>query len=130
RHVMPRVVDRLASAVAAAMFCDDAPILADDDPISVGVDLDRSTDRTGVHRVFVVVEADQAGLRYRGRQCVEAIEATAIRDELWPLLLERLPHRPIWTLRMGMRLRVGDTLVHQPGVQFVVALHPQPGGEE
>ncbi len=29
---MPRVLDRLAMAVAAAMFGDDAPILADDDP--------------------------------------------------------------------------------------------------
>jgi hypothetical protein len=31
------------------MFCDDAPVLADDDPIGVGMDLDWPTDRAGVH---------------------------------------------------------------------------------
>src|SRR6478609_2244909 len=33
RHVMPWIVNRLAPAIAAAMLCDDAPVLADDDPI-------------------------------------------------------------------------------------------------
>ena len=73
RHVVPRVVDRLAAAVAAAMLGDDASVLADHDPGGIGVDLDRAPDRTGVHRVFVVVEADQAGLRDRCRQCMEPI---------------------------------------------------------
>ena len=58
------------------------------------------------------------------------IEATAIRDEFWPLLLERLPHHPIRTLWMGICPGAGDASLHQPGVQFVVALRPQPRGEE
>jgi hypothetical protein len=61
-------------AVAAAMFGDDVPILGDDDPngprvgpqarprTGSGVDLDRPAERTGVHRVFVVVEANEAGV--------------------------------------------------------------------
>ena len=36
----------------------------------------------------------------------------------------------IGLLGMGMRLGVGDALVHQPGVQLVVALDPKPRREE
>ena len=61
---------------------------------------------------------------------MEAIEATTIGDKLRPLLLEHLPHRLIRPLRMGMRLGVGDALVHQPGVQLIVGLDPKPRGEE
>ena len=93
------------------MFGDDAPILADDDAIGVGMDLDRPADGAGVHRVFVVVEAHQAGLRHRGRQRVESVEATAIGDELRPLLLEHLPHGLLGAFRMGMRLGVGDAFI-------------------
>ena len=38
---MPRIVDRLASAIAAGVFRDDAPILADHDPIGISMDFDR-----------------------------------------------------------------------------------------
>ena len=31
---------------------------------------------------------------------------------------------------MAMRLSVGDALVEQPGVQLLVALHPQPWAEK
>ena len=78
RHVMPGIVDRLAAAETRAMLGDDPPVLADDDPIGVGVDVDRAADGAGAHRVPVVVEADEAGLRHRGRQRVEAVEAAAI----------------------------------------------------
>ena len=43
RHIMPGIVDRLAPAVAAAVFGHRASILADDDPIGVGVDVDELT---------------------------------------------------------------------------------------
>jgi hypothetical protein len=33
-------------------------------------------------------------------------------------------------LAMGMHLGVGNAVVHQPGVQFVAALHPQPWSEK
>ena len=62
RHVVPRVVDRLPSTGAGAVFRDDASVLADHDAIGVGMDLDGPGDRAGVHRIFVVVEAHQAGL--------------------------------------------------------------------
>src|SRR5262249_34070202 len=61
---------------------------------------------------------------------MEAIKAATIGDKLRPFLFEHLPHRPVRTLRMGMRLGVSDAFVHQPGVQFVIALHPQSWGEE
>lgn len=48
RHIMPGVVDRLASSVAARMFGHHAPFLADDDPIGVGVDIHGASDRTGL----------------------------------------------------------------------------------
>jgi hypothetical protein len=87
----------------AGMFRDRAPVLTNDDAIGVRVDLHRPANSAGVHRVFVVVEAHQAGLRHRRRQRVEAIEPTTIRDQVWPLLLEHLPHCLIRSFRMGMR---------------------------
>src|SRR5580693_8828226 len=111
---MPRIVDCLATPMAAGMFRDDATILANDDAIGIGVDVDRPADGAGVHRVFVVVEAHQAGLRHRGRQRMETIEAAAIRDEVWPLFLEYLPYGLIRPFRMGMHLGVGNTFVGQP----------------
>src|SRR5476651_1151226 len=101
---MPRIVDRLAAPMVAGMFRDDATILTNDDPIGVGMDLHRPADGAGVHRVFVVVEAHQAGLRHRGRQRMKAIEPAAIRNEVRPLLLEYLPHGLIRSFRMAMRL--------------------------
>src|SRR6476646_8204361 len=61
---------------------------------------------------------------------MEAIEAPTAGDELRPLLLEHLPHRPVGAFGMRMGRGVGDALVQQPGVQLVVALHPQPWREE
>src|SRR5579872_7568086 len=101
---MPGVVDRLATPVTARMLSDDAPVLANDDPISIGLDLDRPADRAGADRVFVVVEPHQAGLRHRGLQGMEAVEAAAIRNEVGPFLFEDLPDRSIGPLGMGMRL--------------------------
>ena len=61
---------------------------------------------------------------------MEPVEAAAIGNELRPLLLEHLPDRLVGPLGMGMRLGPGDAFVHEPGVQFVVALEPQPRREE
>jgi hypothetical protein len=130
RHVMPRIVDRLAAPMMADMFRDRAPILTDDDPIGVRVDLHRPSDGASVHRVFVVVEAHETGLRHRRRQRMETIEPAAIRHKVWPLRLENLPHRLIRPFRVRMHLGVSDTFVGQPGVQFVVGFDPQARREE
>ena len=61
---------------------------------------------------------------------MEAIETAAIRNELRPLRLEDLPDRLIGALGMGVRFRPGQTLVEEPGVEFVVALESQPRREE
>ena len=61
---------------------------------------------------------------------MEPVEAAAIGNELGPLLLEHLPDRLAGPLGMGMRLGPGDAFVHEPGVQLVVALEPQPRREE
>src|SRR5580700_1379698 len=112
------------------MLSDDPPVLADYDAIRIGMNLDRTPDRTGRHRVSIVVEAHQAGLRDRCRHCVESIEPAGIRNELRPLRLEHLPDRLLGQLRMVMHLGVGDTFIEQPGVQFVKILEPQPRREE
>src|SRR6516165_9059647 len=127
---MPRIVDCLATPMAAGMFRDDATILANDNAIGIGMDVDRPPDGAGVHRVLVVVEAHQAGLRHRRRQRVEAVEPATIRDEIWPLLLEDVPYRLVRPFRMGMHLGVGDTFVGQPGVQLIVGFDPKPRREK
>ena len=74
---MPGVVDRLIAAEPARMLGNDRTILADDEALGVGLDLDRPADGAGADRILVVVEAHQAGLRYRDLRCVEPVELAA-----------------------------------------------------
>src|SRR6266478_113243 len=87
------------------MLGDDPPVLADYDAIRIGMNLDWTPDRAGRHRVFIVVEAHQAGLRDRYRHRVESIEPAGIGNELRPLCLEHLPDRLLGKLRMAMHLK-------------------------
>src|SRR6202035_1612011 len=112
------------------MLGDDTPVLADYDAIGISMNLNRTADCTGRHRVLVVVEAHQAGLRDRCRHRVEAIKLAGIGNELRPLCLKYLPDRLLGQLRMAMRLGICDTLIEQPGVQFVKILKPQTWREE
>jgi hypothetical protein len=64
RNVAQGVVDRPAATGGPPMLGDDPPVLADDDAVGVGVDVDRTADGAGADRVSVVVEPDEAGLRY------------------------------------------------------------------
>jgi hypothetical protein len=106
------------------MLGNDPPVLADHDAIGIGVDFDRTADRTCRHRVSVVIEAHQAGLGDRCRHRMESIEPAGIGDQLWPLRLEHLPDRLLGQLRVAMRLGIGDAFIEQPGVHLVVALEP------
>jgi hypothetical protein len=112
------------------MLGDNASVLADYDAIRIGMNLDRTPDSTRRHRVLIVVEAHQAGLRDRCRHRVESIELAGIGNELWPLRLEHLPDRLLGQLWMVMRLGIRDAFVEQPGVQFVKILEPQTRREE
>ena len=112
------------------MLADHLTILADDDAITISMDVDRPADRPGHHRVAVVVEADQAGLRYRGRHRMEAIEAAGIGDEPGALILEHVPDGALLELGMLVGPGIGNAAVEQPGVQLLKALHPQPGRKE
>jgi hypothetical protein len=51
-----------------------------------------------------------------------SIETSGVGHQARTLRLERLPDRPIAVLGVAMKLRVGDALVEQPAVQFLVAL--------
>jgi hypothetical protein len=55
---------------------------------------------------------------------VEAIERSRIRHQAGALGFEDLPDRPVAVLGMSMRFGIGDTLIEQPGIQLVIALHP------
>jgi hypothetical protein len=72
------------------MLADHAPVLADLDPLRIGPDLHRAPDRARRHRVAVVVEAHEAGLRdrrwYEGAQSalaeIEKISGEDLADQL------------------------------------------------
>ncbi len=93
RHIVPRLVDDLATSEAAGMLGNGLAILADDDPIGIGPHVHRLPDRAGLHAVLVVVEAHQAGLGHRRFGRMEAVEGAAVRHQERALLLEHLPHR-------------------------------------
>jgi hypothetical protein len=94
RHVMPGVVNRLATAEAAPMLGHDPPVLRSDRRRH---ECRLGSRRRWRSRVPVVVEADEACLRHQGRQRMEAVEAAAIRDQLRPFA-PRSPHYR-WIMR-------------------------------
>ena len=92
---MPRVIDRLATPEAALVLAYLDAVLPDHDTIGISVDLGRVADGAGKHRVFVVVETNEAGFADRDLCGVEAVEPSQISNKLRPLLLERLPDRAL-----------------------------------
>ncbi len=116
RHVVPRIIDRFAAPIAARMLRNDAPLLAEDDPIGVSVNLDRPANGVRADRVLVIVKANQAGLRDGSRQSVESIEPAAIGNVLRPLLLEHLPNGVLGTFWMQKSLGISDELIGEPSI--------------
>jgi len=58
---VPGIVDDLLAAKAARMLADHLPVLADQDPLGIGMHLDRPPDRLRHHRVAVLVIGHEAG---------------------------------------------------------------------
>ena len=61
---------------------------------------------------------------------MEAVEWAGDRHQLGALGFEGLPDRAVGQLGMLVRFGVGDASVEQPGIQLLVACHPQPRREE
>ena len=112
------------------MLADDAAVLADLDPLGIGADLDRAPDRAR-RRPSSGCCRSARGRSSRPRPARHGTRRSGRhRAPGWPLRLEHLPDRLVLELGMAMRLGVGDRLVEQPGVQLLVALHPEPRREE
>jgi len=130
RDIVPGIIDGLIPAKTAGVFCDDDAILPNDDPLGIGVNLDRSSDRCRDHGILVVIEPDEAGLGDGGWNRVEAIESTDIGHKGCALCLEHLPDHLVAAFRVFVRFGVGDALVEQPHIQLVQTFDPQTRGEE
>ena len=61
---------------------------------------------------------------------MEAVEGTAIADQLAALLLEHVPDRALRLVDMAVCLGPGDAPVEQPGVHLLVAPEAQPRRQE
>jgi len=72
-YVMQGIKDGLAATEGTLVLTNDLAILPTFQPISIGADIDGPPDRTGIDRVSVVVEPDQAGFGDGGRNRVESI---------------------------------------------------------
>ncbi|MNE19711.1 hypothetical protein D3C80_1128020 [compost metagenome] len=127
---MPGVVDSVATTKAALVFSDGHSILLDDDPISIGVNLDRAADGCRQDRIFVVVEADSAGLRHRGRNAVETIEWADVTHEAAAFGFKHLPDGLRRLFGMAMNLGIGNAFVEQPDIQLFQAFDPETRREE
>ena len=73
--------------MANGVLADHGAVLEHDDPIGVGADLHRTTDRLGRDAVAVALEAYEAGLRHRHRRLGVAVEGALPRHERGALLL-------------------------------------------
>ena len=112
------------------MFSNNRTILTDDDAISVGLHLHGPPHGTRGNGVSDVVKAHKAGLGYRSRAGMEAIEAASTCNQMRPFGFKHLPDRLIRDLRMLVGFGVSNTLVEQQAVQLFQALDPQDGCEE
>ena len=130
RHIVPGVIDRLATTEGTGMFADDCPVLPDDDLIGIGMHIDRSAHCSCEDGILVGVEAHGAGLGHRGGHTVEVVERVGIGHQARPFSLEHLPDRPVGRFGMAVRLRIGHAFVEQPAVQLFQAPDPQAGREE
>lgn len=88
-----------------------------------------AANRAGHHRVFVVVKANKAGLRYCRRDRLESVEGADIGHEAGTFGLEHLPDRLVAHFRMRVRFRPFGAAVFQPGIEFGVAFELQTGSE-
>lgn len=119
---MPGIIDRLAAAEAALMLTDLDAILANDDVLSVCVDLGRTAHSGRQYGILVVVEADEASLADRGLNSMEAIELARVSDQIGSLFLEDVPDRALWLIDMFVGTGVIDAFVQQPPVQLPIGL--------
>lgn len=55
-HIVPEITVRLAAREGGRVLADHLAVLADDDAIAIGRDVDRPAHRLGHHRVSIVVE--------------------------------------------------------------------------
>ena len=74
RHVMPRIVNRLAPSEGAVMSAHHLAVLPKLHALGIRADLHGTANRARHHRVFVVVKANEAGLRYCRRGRLEPVE--------------------------------------------------------
>lgn len=69
RHIMPRIINGLASSEDAGMLADDHAVLPNGDAVGIGMHLDRTADSGGQHRVLsnrtVQVLATDAGALWK-----------------------------------------------------------------
>jgi hypothetical protein len=61
---------------------------------------------------------------------MESVESPGHLHKGAAFILEDLPHCPICDLRMSVDLGIGNTLVEEPAVQLIQALHTEPRREE
>lgn len=130
RNVMERVIDRLAATEGPFMSAHDLSVLPAFKAIGISSDLYRPPNRASVDRVTVLVEPHEAGLGDGGRDGMESVKRSDIRDQARPLGLEHLPDRLVRNVGVPVRLGVGDASVLQPSVQLRIGSEPRPRHEE
>jgi len=125
-YVMQGIVDGVVAPEDTFMATDDPAVLPAFEPISIGPDLDGPPHGAGIDRVSVLVEPHEAGLGYRRRHGVEAVEGTDVRNKARALFFEHVPDRPVPHLRMCVGLGIRPTSILQPGVQFGIGFELRP----
>ncbi len=108
----------------------DLTVLPAFQPVGIGADLDRPSDRTGVDRVTVLVEPHEAGFGHRRGNGMESVERVDIRHQARTLFFENFPDRLVREVRVPVRLGVGETAIVEPGVQFRIRFALRPWHEE
>ncbi len=117
---MQGIVDGFAAPEGTRVAAHDPAFLPAFQPVSVGPNIHRSSNRAGIDRVSVVIKANEASFGHRGRNSVESIKRANIGHKARALFFEHFPDCFVSHLRMGVGPAICQATIFQPGVQLSV----------
>ena len=129
RQVMPGIVDDLIAPEHSRMVGDHLVPQQHDNAFGVRAHQHHPAGSARIDAVAIMVGHDQASGAGPHSFLDEPVEWAAQLHQARAFVLEHLPDRPVFELRVLGPLRVGNALIFQPRIQLGEALHSRFGPE-
>src|SRR5580658_8813068 len=129
-QIMPGIVDDLVVTELARMIGDDLLTQQHDDAFGMRTHQYHPSSSSRIDAVTIAIGRDQT--RRAGPDCLldKAVEGTTQLHQAGAFVLEHVPDRALFELRVFGAFGVGDALIFQPRIQLREALHAWLGAEQ